>query len=487
AVLGMLSLAGFYTYELAAERDRAKAEATRANQTALFLRNLFRLSDPDESGGETITARMLLDQGVRQLDLTLGEQPQIRAQLQTTMGEVYASLGILEEAGKLLDTARGELEKTTPLPRAELVTTLNALSAVRMRLDKFEDAHKFAEQAIALANGTDDILPFASELEKANAFTMESRHEEAIALLQDMRSRLEQAAMTDTALYASTLTVMAENVEINGDYDSAVSALERAVDIYLRLGGRLNGETIHAQRTLAHLYDRKRDFPASKALYDQAYEAAFQLYGEVHPTMSLVLADMSTLHRHMGDNDTAFGYSERALAISREVFGSEHSHVAYDMVALANLGYLARGMSYAEPLYLEALDIYGRTVRAEHPYIAAALISYANRLETENRHEDARAALDRGRGVCIAALGAQHWLCGQFDTVFGIVLRKEGNEQAATSLLLNGFETGRVGRGVGHGATKRALQQLVENLDALGDPRAAEYRTLLEDTSSPNR
>lgn len=489
ATVSMVSLAAFYTYRLALERDRAQAEATRANQTAVFLQNLFRFSDPEESGGETLTARMLLDQGVRELNVTLNDQPQVRATLQTTMGKVYASLGILEEARALLDASRNELENTTPLPVAELVETLNALGEVSARLGQMDATREYAQRAITLANTdpTDATTPFASELVIAMALTHESRYDEAVEALEATRRGLEKGGFGDSALYARSLTMLAENIESSGDYDQAVSWMQQAIDIYIRRNGTLNGDAIHAQRTLGHLYDRQRDFERAKAIYEQAYVSTIKLYGEDHPTTSLVLSDFSLLHRHMGNRETALGYSERALAISRKVLGNEHSYVAYDLVALANLGYSVRGMEFAEPLFVEALDIYSRAVRDQHPYIAAALVSYANALEKEDRYDDARRAVDRGSTICLAELGESHWLCGQFDVIRGRILRKEGNQAAAIPLLLNGFERGRAGRGVGHGATQSALKELVEVLDALDDPRAEEYRVLLEDSSDTKR
>jgi serine/threonine protein kinase len=489
ATIGMISLAAFYTYQLALERDRAQAEATRANQTAVFLQNLFRSSDPEESGGETLTARTLLDQGVRELNVTLTNQPQVRAALQTTMGKVYASLGVFEEARDLLDDSRRELENTVPLPLVELVDTLNALGGVCAQLGDMDQARLHTQRAIDLANldDADDVEPVASELVAAKVLTLESRYSEAAQALEATRAKLEQVDLEDTVLYANTLKLLAENVESNGDYAQAVEWMLQAVDIYLRRKGPLNGEVIDAQRTLGYLYDRQRNFERAKAVFDEAYASAVKLYGEVHPVTGLILSDLSLLYRHMGERKTALAYSERSISISREVYGSEHSFVAYDLVALGNLDYSIRGMEFAEPRFQEALDIYSRTLREQHPYIAAALVSYGNALAKENRHDDARDVVDRGSAICIAELGEDHWLCGQFDVIRGRMLRKEGDEAAATPLLLSGFERGRAGRGVGHGATQGSLRELVANLDALGDPRAEQYRALLEDSSGPKR
>jgi len=56
------------TIRIAKERDRANREAAAAKSVSDFLAGLFKVSDPSEARGNTVTARQILDQGVRQID-----------------------------------------------------------------------------------------------------------------------------------------------------------------------------------------------------------------------------------------------------------------------------------------------------------------------------------------------------------------------------------------------------------------------------------
>ena len=51
-----------------------------------FLKDIFHVSNPDQSLGETITARDILDRGAARLDTELAGQPGIRATLMATIG-----------------------------------------------------------------------------------------------------------------------------------------------------------------------------------------------------------------------------------------------------------------------------------------------------------------------------------------------------------------------------------------------------------------
>jgi hypothetical protein len=60
------------------ERDRANREAATATQMSDFLTGLFKVSDPGEARGNTLTAREILDNGVANVDKALAGQPEVR-------------------------------------------------------------------------------------------------------------------------------------------------------------------------------------------------------------------------------------------------------------------------------------------------------------------------------------------------------------------------------------------------------------------------
>jgi non-specific serine/threonine protein kinase/serine/threonine-protein kinase len=90
---------------IAAERDRADREAEVSRRVTEFMTNLFRVSDPSESRGNTVTAREILDRGAEQIGTELSAEPEVQARLMLTMGNVYASLGLWRTAEPLDEKA----------------------------------------------------------------------------------------------------------------------------------------------------------------------------------------------------------------------------------------------------------------------------------------------------------------------------------------------------------------------------------------------
>ena len=132
---------------IARERDRANSEARRANQEAVaakqvsdFLVGLFKVSDPTEARGKTLTARDILDQGARQLESSLRDQPRVHARLQTIIGVVYSGLGLFAEAQPLLIQALETHKKTVGEEAAETLETMNHLANLYWHQRRFQEA-----------------------------------------------------------------------------------------------------------------------------------------------------------------------------------------------------------------------------------------------------------------------------------------------------------------------------------------------------------
>ena len=81
---------------------KVEVEAETAKQTTNFMTRLFEVSDPSEARGNTITAREIMDRGAERIQKELTAQPRIQATLMETMGTVYTSLGLYDQAVSLL-------------------------------------------------------------------------------------------------------------------------------------------------------------------------------------------------------------------------------------------------------------------------------------------------------------------------------------------------------------------------------------------------
>jgi formylglycine-generating enzyme required for sulfatase activity len=110
-LLALVSLAVLSGNLVAARNDAdqkrkvAEQEADKARKARDFLVSIFKLTDRKGEGG-TLTARQILDDADRRIALEFADQPELRADLENAIEEVYASLGKTGPQAMILE-ARG--------------------------------------------------------------------------------------------------------------------------------------------------------------------------------------------------------------------------------------------------------------------------------------------------------------------------------------------------------------------------------------------
>ena len=126
---------------------RAEAEARTAQETTRFLVDLFKISDPSEARGNTVTAREMLDKGASSVDRELAKEPAIQARLMDTLGTVYMGLGLFDQARPLIDRAvatRRSLQGIDPLDLSDSLTHQGDLLTLQAEYDAGEKDYREA-------------------------------------------------------------------------------------------------------------------------------------------------------------------------------------------------------------------------------------------------------------------------------------------------------------------------------------------------------
>jgi len=168
------------------QAGRAARAAARAERVRAFLVSVFEVSDPAIAHGEEVTARRLLDEGARRVEVELDAEPELAAEMLDLLAGLYRKLGALEPARALATRALALAERSAGadselaarcrwtlgwcrLNAGELEAARAQLGAAIARLDRSADPHDVAAadareplvELEFLARGPSAALPVA--------------------------------------------------------------------------------------------------------------------------------------------------------------------------------------------------------------------------------------------------------------------------------------------------------------------------------------
>ncbi len=301
---------------------RASREAETAREVSDFLVGMFESSDPRLTGrrADALSAREVLERGAERLREGLGEQPEVRARLLTTVGGVYVSLGLFREAEPLVREGLEIRERVfgpDSLEVAESLQTLGRLTAfARGRARDLEPLFRRAVEIRERHSGPDDLELARSLRSLGVVYTMMKRREEARVMLRRSLEIRERRLGPEHADVGDVLLRLAHLESAEGRFEAAIPLMERAAAI------------------------SERDL------------------GPEHPRLVPILGNRARFYLDGGRVDEAERHVERVLELAERVLGPDHQYTAESVQTLARV-HMARGRwRQAEPLLVRALSVY---------------------------------------------------------------------------------------------------------------------------------
>jgi len=489
AMLGIVAAASAYLAteqrDLANQaRSRAEVEAETAKQTTDFMVDLFSVSDPSEARGNTITAREIMDKGADRIEQELSSQPAIQAALMETMGAVYTSLGLYEQAASLL---RSALEKRRALfgeNHLEVARSMHRLGDVLKLQAEYEAALQAYQDALRLRRtllGTENSETASTMYELADLLGRMGDFPGAEPLYREALASQKKLLGEESPEVARSLEGLGLNLFDQGNYDDGVPLLREAVAMQRRLhsGGPhpdlaevvnnlgfvsndnheaelLFREALAMKRVLypgdahpeiamglnnvAYMLHVQGRYGDAELLYREAIAMNRLLLGEDHPDVAMALNNLAFVIHQKGDLGAAITMSRESLDMYQRTVGDGHPSVATGKNNLAM--WLIEDKEYvaAEQPLREALELRVQLLGPEHPDVAGSMILLADLLVETERYAEALDLAVEAKAVCIEALGPDHWRTASADTAQGAALAGLGRVDEAEVLLLKGVE-----------------------------------------------
>jgi len=352
---------------IARERDRANREAARANQEAEaakqvtdFLVGLFKVSDPSQARGSTVTAREVLDRGIERIEQELREQPAIQARLLDAMANVYFNLGLYGQAQRLseqwLTVSRGA-------PASEPLQNYRALAALcvslmrQQKLAEAEPACRESVDGLRRLRGPDDPATQQALVRLGAVWFSQGRFAEAERVFTEALETLRKAPTESGPSMAQVLNNLAGVLHVQGKLEQA------------------------------------------EPVYREGMELSRRTRGIDHPGTLTNVSNLAEVLRDLGRLSEAETYYREALEARERVLPAEHPSIAYTRTGLAEVLNRESRFRDAEPLARQSLADLEKALPAGHEYIAEAKLTLGEALAGMGRMGEAEKLLLAGYGI----------------------------------------------------------------------------------------
>jgi tetratricopeptide (TPR) repeat protein len=360
----------------AGERDRANQEAKTAGQVSDFLTGLFKVSDPSEALGNTITAREILDKGTNRMKDELKEQPQVRARLMDTMGMVYINLGLYKQAASLLDQAIEIRRGTAGTDEFLIAESLNHLAQLRYGIGNYPEAERLFREALTIlqkVKGPEDLEVAVDMNDLAMTLSAQGRYPEAEPLYRQALAIRQKLLGDQSPQVAQSLNNLGMFLYRKGAFPEAEQLFRKALETNRKLLGEEHPEVAANFNNLGLVLRDGGKLPEAEAAFRQALDMDRKILGVDHPTYANILVNLAALQTKMGKYNEAEKNFQEGIDVRRRIFGENHADTAAARSLLG--GCLTKEGKYAqaEKLLTESLQIIKKQFGQDHPRTQAAL------------------------------------------------------------------------------------------------------------------
>ena len=318
----LLLLAGFAVAQevqlrrVTEERDRTARERDRANRITEFMTSMFKVSDPGEARGNSVTAREILDKASKEIETGLARDPELQAQLMHLMGTVYDKLGLYPRAESLLRRAVDIRLQVLGAQNPDSLRSADQLAWVLLQQGRYAEAEKLVRETVETQSrvlGPEKQATLDSMTTLASVYRLEGRLAESEKLNRqtlEIEQRVLGREHPDTL---ATMENLATVLDTEGHHAEAERAYRETLEIERRLKGPEHPDAVDLMNNVAVTLAEEGRYAESKKIFRETFEIRRRVLGPKHPKTAETLYNLGCVAAMNGDRDEALSLLREAI------------------------------------------------------------------------------------------------------------------------------------------------------------------------------
>lgn len=279
---GLIILLACFAVMQAVQLRRITRERDRADRITEFMTGIFKVSDPSERVGNSVTARDVLDKAAKDIDTGLSKDPELQARMMHVMGRAYMNLGLYPRAQSLFERSTELGNSAVGQRNRETLRTRQDLGWILFQQGHLAEAESLQRKLLevqrqALGPADPDTLGTIGNL--ATTLAERGSLAEAEKLDREVLEKQKRILGPEAFYTLATMDNLAIILAEQGRLAEAEKLEQQTLEIQYRVFGIENLGTINSMINLADFErDLGRDEDAKKLLR-QALDIEGRLLG----------------------------------------------------------------------------------------------------------------------------------------------------------------------------------------------------------------
>ena len=393
------------------ERDRATRERDRATRITDFMTGMFKVSDPSEARGNSVTAREILDKASNEMETGLAKDPEVQSQMTQVMASTYTNLGLYPRAHELAKHALGARLSLLGPDDPKTLESMAQLGWILNREGHYVEAEKIERQALAGERrilGPEDPLTLETMGNLAFIVQGPGHFDEGEKLAREVIDVATRRLGPESAPVLRSMSNLAVALWNQGRYAEAEREYRQLLDVERRVSGPDHPETLKAMGNLALAIQSQGRLAEGERLYREVLAAEQRVLGPDHPFTIATMFNLAAILFSEGRYSDAEKLGRETLAIQLRVLGPENPYTLMSKSNLADVLFEEGHVQEAEKLQGETLETMVRTLGPEHPGTLQAQSNLARTLIREGHSAEAERNARKAFEGLIRTMGPQH-------------------------------------------------------------------------------
>ena len=315
---GLVVLLAGFTVLQSVQLQRITRERDRANRITDFMTSMFRVSNPSEARGNTITAREVLDKASADIDTGLAKEPELQAQLIYVMAGVYDGLGLYAKAESLAERA-SNIRMQVLGPKNTSTLQAQSLTGFELRrLGRYAESEKVLREALGVSQRAyEPSNPATTGLEYHLSLTLEDEghHQEAEKLARESLANTRRVNSADDKETVNVLFGLSSILGEEGKYAESEKLNREAIDRGRRIFGNEDPTTIGMMSALEDTLSDEGHYDEAEKMAQEILEISLRINGPNHPATAGYTYNLACIEALKGMPDRSL--SSLRLAIAR--------------------------------------------------------------------------------------------------------------------------------------------------------------------------